>query len=79
MWKKHLIGASIAATVIIFGVAMAYHSMVGAGGFKRLTTLTGIYAVCKPGGYSVVCFADADSKEGGLSCLPLEQAGGKCQ
>lgn len=53
--------------------------MMGAGGFKRMVTLTGIYGICKPGGYEAVCFLDADSKDGGLSCLPLAQVGGECR
>lgn len=54
-------------------------TMVGSGGFKRMITLTGVYAVCKPGGYDAVCFLDADSKQGGLSCLPLASVGGECR
>lgn len=52
--------------------------MMGSGGFKRMVTLTGVYAVCKPGGYDAVCFLDADSHQGGLSCLPLASVGGAC-
>lgn len=51
----------------------------GPGAFRRHFTLSGLYSVCKPNGYDAVCFADSDSKEGGLSCLPLSSAGGKCQ
>ncbi len=51
----------------------------GDGAFKRQFTMKGIYSVCKPDGYDVVCFADADGKEGGLFCMPLSQAGGKCK
>lgn len=42
---------------------------MGDGGFKRMVTITGVYAVCKPSGYDAVCFLDADSKQGGLSCI----------
>lgn len=51
----------------------------GDGGFKRMITITGVYAVCKPSGYEVVCFLDSASDAGGLSCLPLSESGGKCQ
>lgn len=50
----------------------------GSGGWKRKITLSGIYAVCKPEGYPVVCFLDADGKDGGAFCMPLDMAGGKC-
>ena len=50
----------------------------GDGALKRHMTVSGIYSVCKPGGYPVVCFADADGKDGGLFCMPLSQVGGKC-
>ncbi len=50
----------------------------GDGAFKRQFTMKGLYSICKPDGYPVVCFADADSKDGGLFCMPLSQAGGKC-
>jgi len=66
---------SLVVLVIIFGT----WGMMGAGGFKRMVTLTGVYAVCKPGGYEAVCFLDADSKQGGLSCLPLSAVGGECR
>ncbi len=58
----------IAGIALVIGLVI--FSMMGAGGFKRMTTLTGIYAVCKPNGYDAICFLDADSKDGGLSCIP---------
>lgn len=58
----------------LLGGAIVY-TMMGAGGFKRMVTVTGVYAVYKPGGYDAVCFLDADSKQGGLSCLPLSSVG----
>lgn len=76
--RKQLIGAGIALTVIIILSMIAYVSM-GSGGFKRMVTLTGVYAVCKPNGYDVVCFLDSSSKDGGLSCVPLSEAGGSCK
>jgi hypothetical protein len=51
----------------------------GDGSFKRMVTVSGVYSICKPDGYEVVCFLDADGKEGGLACLPLNQAGGACK
>lgn len=58
--------------------ALALLTGCGDGAFKRQFTVAGIYTVCKPHGYPVVCFADADSKDGGLFCMPLAEAGGKC-
>lgn len=71
-------GIAIVALVLLIG-GWAFYDMVGSGGFKRMVTLTGVYAVCKPGGYDAVCFLDADSKNGGLSCLPLNTTGGECK
>ncbi len=51
----------------------------GDGAFKRQFTMKGLYSICKPDGYPVVCFADADGKEGGLFCMPLSQVGGECK
>lgn len=50
----------------------------GEGALKRMVTVSGVYSICKPDGYPVVCFLDADGKDGGLFCMPLEQAGGQC-
>jgi len=65
---------------LAIGVAFLLHlalgyTMLGAGGFRRAVTSSGIYPILRPGGYDVVCFADSDSKEGGLSCLPCNVAG----
>lgn len=60
------------AVWILFGI-------MGEGALKRHITLSGVYSVCKPDGYDVVCFLDADGKEGGMFCLPLNQVGGKCK
>ncbi len=64
--------ATIIFGVVAFLLFICYiiYDMMGAGGFKRMVTLTGIYAVCKPQGYPALCFLDADSKDGGLSCIP---------
>lgn len=76
--RKQIIGGLLAIGIISFGCAIGYVAL-GSGGFKRMVTVSGIYAVCKPGGYEVVCFVDSASKDGGLSCLPLSEAGGKCR
>ena len=65
-----VLGALIAATLWHFS---------GAGSFRRIITRSGVYSVCKPDGYLVVCFLDADGHDGGLSCLPLSVAGGACR
>lgn len=65
--------------VLAFGlVALFLLSGCGDGAFKRQFTMKGLYSICKPDGYPVVCFADADGKEGGLFCMPLSEVGGKC-
>ena len=61
-----LIAASIISVIIL---------MVGDGGFRRVVTISGIYPILRPGGYDVVCFADSDSRDGGLSCLPCSMVG----
>lgn len=61
------------------GIGLVTLAACGDGALKRQFTMKGIYSVCKPDGYDVVCFADADGKEGGLFCMPLSQVGGKCK
>lgn len=69
-WRWRLIGIGIVLTVT--GALLLWsHFFAGDGALKRMVTRSGIYAVCKPGGYEAVCFLDADSADGGLSCLPL--------
>lgn len=70
--KLSLVALALAATL---GALTA----CGDGALKRQFTYKGIYSVCKPDGYPVVCFADADGKDGGLFCMPLSEVGGKCQ
>lgn len=69
--------------VILFAVAAGVIGVAilvsGDGSFKRMVTISGVYPVCRPGGYEVVCFLDADGHDGGLSCLPLKDAGGGCK
>ena len=73
-------GTIAIALFLLVGIpSVILYSTMGAGGFKRMVTLTGVYAVCKPGGYDAVCFLDADSKNGGLSCLSLAAVGGECR
>ncbi len=72
MNKRNLIIAAIC------GVGLLTLAACGDGALKRQFTVAGVYSICKPDGYPVVCFADADGKEGGLFCLPLSEAGGKC-
>lgn len=61
--------------LIAIGITLA----AGDGAFKRMMTISGIYSICKPDGYEVVCFLDADGKDGGMFCLPLSQVGGSCK
>lgn len=70
--------AAIAIAVVGI-IVWAVISVSGDGSFKRMVTLSGVYSICKPDGYEVVCFLDADGKEGGLACLPLSQVGGACK
>jgi hypothetical protein len=70
MKRSFLITFSLCAFLVLAGC--------GDGALKRHFTLSGIYTICKPDGYPVVCFADADGKDGGIFCMPLADAGGKC-
>lgn len=72
--KTFIITMGLLVLMAIVGVAIS--SVIGAGGFKRMVTLTGVYAVCKPQGYEAVCFLDADSRQGGLSCIAYS---GECK
>lgn len=65
--------------VVIMVVLIVIFSITGEGSFKRLVTISGVYSICKPDGYEVVCFLDADGKEGGMFCVPLANAGGACK
>lgn len=61
--------------------AIAFLTLAGCGdgALKRHVTMSGLYSVCEPDGYPVVCFLDADGKQGGLFCMPLSAVGGKCK
>jgi hypothetical protein len=67
----------LALPIILF-LALALPGC-GDGALKRHVTMSGIYSICKPDGYPVVCFADADGKDGGLYCMPLSEVGGECR
>jgi hypothetical protein len=67
----------IGAIVLVLG--LGFLAAMGPGAISRNITLGGLYSVCKPGGYDVVCFGDKAGKDGGVSCVPLQLAGGKCQ
>lgn len=60
----------IIISILMFVCIFAAYSLSGDGGLKRMTTLSGIYAVENPGGWPVVCFADKSSPEGGIDCVP---------
>lgn len=66
MKKTLIISFSLLVVVILI-----YVFMIGNGGFKRATTLTGWYAVPDVGGYEVVCFHLKNSDVG--NCLPKSQ------
>lgn len=64
--------------IIAISCATLALASCGDGALKRQFTVGGVYSICKPDGYPVVCFADADGKDGGLFCMPLSEVGGKC-
>lgn len=64
---------------VIFTVITVWFAFLrGSGGMTRMTSVFGIYAVCQPRGYDVVCFGDTAGHDGGVSCVPLSMVGGKC-
>lgn len=65
-----LITIGVIFPFIILGLVL----MSGDGGFKRMTTLSGVYTVKEPDGYPVVCFIEKSS--GSMECLRLDE--GKC-
>lgn len=71
--------AIVIGIIIALIVGFLYFLVMGDGALKRHITLSGVYSVCKPDGYDVVCFLDADGKEGGMFCMPLKDVGGKCR
>lgn len=71
-----VVSASVLVMVVIAAIVQV---MSGDGSLTRMTTLGGVYAVCKPGGYDVVCFGDKSGSDGGVSCVALSLAGGVCR
>lgn len=57
--------------ILVMGGAI---SLFGPGTLARVTTLTGIYVVCKPDGYPVLCMGDKTGKDGGVSCVRYDEA-----
>ena len=57
---------------VVAGVCLAavlLKAFSGSGSLERITTLSGVYSVCRPDGYPGVCFANK-SGDGGFSCIP---------
>jgi len=75
---REWIWATVIGTVTLAIVMGTVRFLMGEGDFKRKFTISGIYAICKPENYDVVCFLDSDGKDGGMSCIPLSLAGGVC-
>lgn len=73
MKLRNIIATLLIALFFLIGMAYLFRVLVafGPGAFQRHLTISGIYSVCKPNGYDSVCFLDADSKDGGLSCIPF--------
>lgn len=71
----------IIALVLIALFAGWFLFLRGSGGLTRMVSITGIYAVCQPRGYDVVCFGDTAGHDGGVFCMPLAQASkdGRCK
>jgi len=65
--------------LLLIGLSTLWLTL-GSGTITKLTTISGVYAVCKPEGYNVVCFGIARNSET-LSCIPLSQAtkNGECK
>lgn len=59
-------------------VGTGFYLLTGAGGYKRLITISGLISICRPDGYDVVCFVDSAGRDGGASCVSLSLAGGTC-
>lgn len=65
--------------LVLFIAGLLLYTLLGPGAISRNITIGGLYAVCRPDGYDVVCFGDKAGKDGGVSCVPLQLAGGKCK
>jgi len=77
MTRRTKVWLWVAGAVAVIGLLAT--TVMGTGAFRRAVTLSGIYSICRPDGYEVVCFLDADGRDGGMFCVPLAQAGGKCK
>ena len=55
---------TLTLSVIAFVIGYLF---IGDGGFEKMTTLSGIYAVDSPSGYPVTCFVERGS--GDMSCV----------
>lgn len=62
-------GSALVLVMLTAILGLAYLA-TGAGGFARQLTISGIYPIVRPNGYDVICFADADSSDGGIACMP---------
>lgn len=67
------VGITCVIVVVVASILWIFIGMVGPGGFQRKMTLSGVFVVERPDGYDAACFGDADSKQGGLSCIPCSQ------
>lgn len=74
----HLIVGTIMIVILVIALLWIGRIIIGIGpgAFRRHITMSGIYTVCKPDGYPIICALDADSKDGGLSCLAYN---GECR
>ena len=71
---KNLIGAGIAFIFLLVVYIVFKASFMSATGYAaHLINRHGIYAVCRPEGYDVVCFVNADSDSHSPSCIALSQ------
>lgn len=64
------IGVVAAVVVAVFAGILI---LTGDGGLARMTTLSGIYAVERPGGHPVVCFVERAASA--MDCVPMSQMG----
>ena len=78
MFKILVCGAALSVAVALFAGWFTF--LRGNGGLTRMVSVTGIYAVCKPKDYDVVCFNQAGSDTAPY-CMRLSDAtsDGKCK
>lgn len=65
------VNLGVAAVIIVCLLVWGVSFLFGDGGFQRMTTLSGIYAVERPSGYNVVCFVERSY--GAMQCLPYSE------